>query len=106
MKMFGSYVSLLAAVVLLLFAAAPAQAQFNASLSGTVMDPTQAVIPGAIVTLTNEATQVTQTQTSGAAGTYQFNQLPPGNYTLATTAKGFQQNTTATSRWSPRVRAC
>ena len=78
-----------AAVFLL---ATMANAQFNASLSGTVQDTTQAVIPGATVTLTNTATQATQTATSSSGGAYQFNELPPGSYTLAVTAKGFQQN--------------
>lgn len=78
---------------LLLAAAIPASAQFSASLSGTVLDTTQAIIPSAKVTLTNNATHATQTVTSGTAGTYQFNELPPGIYTVTSTAKGFQQNT-------------
>ena len=78
-----------------LFAFVPANAQFNASLSGTVLDPSQAVIPGATVTLINDSTQVTQTATSGAEGTYQFSELPPGTYTVKVAAKGFQQNTTS-----------
>ncbi len=79
------------ALVLLLMAGT-ASAQFNASLSGTVMDTTQAAIPGATATLTNPATQVAQTATSGSDGTYHFGELPPGSYTLTVSAKGFQQN--------------
>ena len=67
-----------------------AYAQFNASLSGTVTDPTGAVIPGATVTLRNTATQALRTATSGDQGTYQFSELPPGDYALNGTAKGFQ----------------
>jgi hypothetical protein len=82
--------------ILVLFAAllgaSVARAQFNASLSGTVMDTTQAAIPGARVILTNPATKVTQTVTSSAVGVYQFGELPPGDYTLTVSAKGFQQN--------------
>jgi hypothetical protein len=80
-------------VALLLLASVSARAQFNASLSGTVQDNTQALIPGATVTLTNDATQATRTITSGGTGTYQFNELPPGSYTVKVTAKGFKQNT-------------
>jgi hypothetical protein len=69
------------------------RAQFNASLSGSVADQTQAVIPGATVTLTNDATQVTRKTTSSASGTYQFNELPPGTYTVKTSLTGFQENT-------------
>jgi len=82
-----------AGVAFLLLASVAAKAQFSASLSGSVLDPTQAVIPGATVTLTNDATQATQTAISGGQGTYRFNELPPGTYTVNVTAKGFQGNT-------------
>ena len=85
----------LSVVILLIFASASASAQFNASLSGTVQDVTQAVIPGASVTLINDDTQATQTVISGATGTYQFNKLPPGSYTVKVVAKGFEQNMTS-----------
>lgn len=81
-----------ALVFVALLMAGTARAQFNASLSGTVMDSTQAAIPGATLTLTNPATQVTQTATSSGDGVYHFGELPPGNYKLTVTAKGFQQN--------------
>lgn len=80
-------------IALLLLAGLSASAQFNASLSGTVLDPTQAIIPGATVTITNVDTQASKTATSGDAGTFQFTELPPGTYTVSVTAKGFQQNT-------------
>ena len=77
--------------LLSLFSFAPfAHAQFNASLSGTVIDPSGAVIPGATVTLTNMATQAVRTATSTSQGTYQFSELPPGDYSLSGAAKGFQ----------------
>jgi predicted aspartyl protease len=79
-----------AAIVLMI--AASASAQFNASLSGTVFDSTKAAIPGATVTLTNNGTQQTQTVTSSSSGSYQFNELAPGTYTVTVKANGFQQN--------------
>lgn len=82
-----------AGAALLLLASLSGQAQFNASLSGTVLDPTQAVIPGATVILTNDGTKATQTVVSGDAGNYQFNELAPGTYTVKASAKGFQQST-------------
>lgn len=81
-----------ACVAVLLVASVSARAQFSASLSGTVFDATQAVIPGATVVLTNDATQAKQTVISGGAGSYQFNELSPGSYSVAVTAKGFQQS--------------
>lgn len=83
--------SLTLCAVLISFSIA-ARAQFNASLSGTILDPTQAAIPGATVVLTNDATQIKKTVQSTADGTYQFNQLGPGTYSLVVTASGFQQN--------------
>jgi hypothetical protein len=69
-----------------------AHAQFNASLSGTVLDPTQAAIPGATVTLTNNATRDKRIVTSGGAGNYTFTALTSGTYTVSATAKGFKSN--------------
>jgi hypothetical protein len=83
----------LAALTVVLLGSSVARAQFNASLSGTVLDPTKAVIPNATVTLTDDATQTAKTTTSSGDGTYQFNELPPGTYTLKITVKGFQDNT-------------
>jgi hypothetical protein len=83
----------LAALTVVLLGSSLARAQFNASLSGTVLDPTKAVIPNATVTLTDNATQAAKTTTSSGDGTYQFNELPPGTYTLKATANGFRQNT-------------
>ncbi len=81
-------------ILIALVCAAPtiARAQFGASLSGTVQDPTQAVIPGATVTLSNDSTQAKQTVVSGPSGTFQFRELAPGSYTVTVAAKGFQQN--------------
>ena len=85
----------LAGLALLLLASVTARAQFSASLSGSVLDATQAVIPGATVTLTNDATQATQTVTSSSSGAYRFNELPPGTYTVNATATGFQPTSTS-----------
>ena len=80
------------AIALVLLSAGVARAQFNASLSGTVLDTTQAAIPGATVTLTNASTQSVRISQSSSSGTYQFSELAPGNYAVTVIAKGFQQN--------------
>jgi hypothetical protein len=82
---------LLSLVVLALFAAVPLMAQTGTSnISGRVVDAKEAVLPGAVVTLTNEATRVTQTQTTSESGVYAFSSLPPGNYTITVEASGFK----------------
>ena len=70
----------------------PALAQFNASLSGTVTDTSGAVVGGATVTLTNKGSQAAKTFTTTGAGYYNFSELPPGSYSLVSTAKGFQKS--------------
>ncbi len=69
-------------------------AQYNASIQGTVMDPSGAVIPGATITVTNQATNVARTTQSNANGFYNVTSLPPGAYTVAVKAAGFEDDTT------------
>ena len=83
--------TLLALLALLIFLPS-AHAQTTATLSGTVQDPTSAVIPGATVSLVNEATQDTRVASANANGFFAFPSLVPGNYTLKITAKGFSGN--------------
>ena len=90
MQSTGAKVALLCAALLLL-AAPAARAQFGASLSGTVTDPSGAVIPGATVTLTNPATHETRTATTGSSGYYSFSELGAGSYAVTVTANGFRE---------------
>ena len=64
----------------------------NASLSGTVTDPSNAVVPGAKLTLTNEATGFQSAFVSDAAGEYSFHNLTPGKYDLSVSAAGFKSS--------------
>jgi Carboxypeptidase regulatory-like domain len=68
----------------------PALAQFSSAIEGTVVDQSSAVVPGATVTITNEANGVTQTGTSTTAGYYRFPALPSGSYTLRASLSGFK----------------
>lgn len=61
---------------------------------GTVTDPTGPVIPGAVVTLTEQNTQATTTKTATDSGDFAFTFVPPGTYTLRIDAKGFKPLTT------------
>jgi len=62
----------------------------NASLSGTVMDPSNAVVPGAKLTLVNESSGFQSVDVSDSAGEYTFRNLTPGKYDLTVTATGFK----------------
>ena len=86
-----SHLSLLVPVVCAVFFAfaAPAFAQFSASIQGTGQDSSGSAIPSATVTLTNVDTGVKQTATSDSTGVYRFASLAPGNYEIAGAATGF-----------------
>lgn len=81
------------AVALLVFSAsALAQAQATAAdLSGTVTDPSGAVVAGATVTAKNIGTNAARTVVSGPDGDYQFIGLPPGEYEISAQASTFKK---------------
>jgi hypothetical protein len=63
----------------------------TAGLQGTVVDSSGAVIPGATVTVRNEATGATRTTRTDPQGHYSFYNLPPGNSALFVQFTGFQR---------------
>jgi Carboxypeptidase regulatory-like domain len=67
-----------------------AHAQVTATLTGTVQDASGGVIPGAEVTLINDATGETRKVETNGAGLYAFPSLTPGTFDIRATAKGFQ----------------
>lgn len=62
------------------------------SVTGTVKDPTDALVIGAACTLTNTATGVTQKTNTTSAGAYAFPIVQVGTYTLKVQAKDFQES--------------
>lgn len=60
------------------------------SLSGTVLDPQGNAVAGAVITATNVVIDASRAATSSKEGSYQIQQLPPGNYKLRVEAKGFK----------------
>src|SRR5438128_362196 len=60
------------------------------SLSGTVSDPSGAIVPGATVTLVNNATGAERSAISNSTGTFDFQALQPGTYTISVDARGFR----------------
>ena len=62
----------------------------TATISGTLTDPTGALLPKAAVTLTSSETGITRSFTTDNTGRYSFSQLPPSTYTLSVKAKGFK----------------
>jgi hypothetical protein len=77
--------------VLFLVPAAFAQ-QTDATVSGTVTDPSGAHVVAATVTARNVATGVAVPVTTNEAGVYSFPPLPPGKYTFTAEHPGFRRS--------------
>ncbi len=78
-------------MLLLAVTAAHAQTSSTAPLTGTVMDPSGAVIPAAKVTVLNEANGAVYSSVTEANGTFNVPSLPSGMYTVTVAAAGFKQ---------------
>ncbi|MGH9346845.1 MAG: carboxypeptidase regulatory-like domain-containing protein, partial [Vicinamibacterales bacterium] len=77
--------------VVLLGAAAPASAQRStATIRGTVRDSSQAVVPGATVTATNQDTGLARTSVTNTQGSYSLPDLPVGRYNVTAELAGFK----------------
>src|SRR5262252_833802 len=80
--------------LLLLFAAGAVDARGQAvygSISGTVTDPSGAVVSGATVTITSLDRGTSDTVTTNDSGLYVKERLVPGNYEVKLEAQGFKQ---------------
>jgi hypothetical protein len=78
-------------IVMLLLLPSMLLADVTGSILGVVRDPSQAVIKGARVTVTNTQTNFSQQTVTADDGSYRFLSLPVGNYKVNVTTAGFQQ---------------
>ena len=76
------YLVLCSLLLLVICGATNAQSIVTGAVSGTITDPSGAVVTDAKVTLVSDATQETQTAVTGPTGTYQFPLLKPGKYSV------------------------
>ena len=77
--------------LVVMFLAVPrAWAQFSSGFTGIVVDQTGAVVVGAKVTATNEATHVSNVAASNDSGNFRLPSLPGGVYTVEVNAAGFK----------------
>lgn len=86
--------STLLAVAALAILASPissfAQYHVNGTITGTVTDPSGAVVAGVRVTATDVATNTSQSTVTNASGVYLFSDIPPATYTVTVTIEGFR----------------
>src|SRR5262250_3877324 len=67
-----------------------AQTVATGAITGTVADPSGAVMPAVTITATERATRAARTAETDANGGYRISLLPPGEYSLQFTAQGFK----------------
>jgi hypothetical protein len=83
----------LAFIAMLLVPTSRAWGQDNATINGTVVDASGALVPNAAISLTNPATGQARQVTSNSAGAYRFANVGVGTYTLSASVAGFQKYT-------------
>src|SRR5580704_8095428 len=84
----GSRLAILFAALCVMFVV-PALAQ-EATIVGTVTDPSGASVPNASITITNTDTGVARSQPTNSDGQYVAPDLIIGHYTVRVTATGFK----------------
>jgi len=78
------------AIISILFASLAALGQsVDGTITGLVNDPSGAVVPGATVTATNQATQVQYSVATTAQGEYRLEHIPVGTYEVKAAKTGF-----------------
>jgi len=66
-----------------------AQSTNTGTITGTVTDQSGAVVPDALITVTDAATNTPRTTTTSNAGQYVLVNVPPGRYRISATKSGF-----------------
>ncbi len=69
----------------------PVFAQTRGTLSGTIQDPSGAIVPGVSVTIRNTQTGEEFTAVSDSVGVYKFPSIPLGTYNLTAQPAGFKK---------------
>ena len=80
---------LLALAVFVILPVSVSGQTFRGGISGTVTDQSGAVVPGAMVTVVETATNTSLKTVSSSAGEFAFTNLPLGDYSVTVSASGF-----------------
>ena len=80
---------ILACLAVVLISASVAGQEYRGRVQGSLADDQQLAVPGASVTLRNDATGVAVTRTTGQEGRYLFDYVDPGTYTITAELSGF-----------------
>ena len=85
----ANFAFLVLTVACILPTKALAQGETTSAIVGQVRDTTDAVVPGATVTITNHETGLKRNARTDGAGRFNFPQLKPGTYSVRVEAQGF-----------------
>lgn len=88
-KQFCTRVLLWSFILLTLPALSLYAQETTGGLQGTVKDPSGAVVPRAHVVITGTTLVGSKEENTDSSGYYRFANLPPGDYTITVSAKGF-----------------
>src|SRR3989442_6895976 len=80
----------LLALISVLSSASFGQALSAGTVAGVVLDPNNAAVPNASVTIANSVTGFKRTVSTNTDGTFRFDNVPPNNYQLSVSASGFE----------------
>ena len=72
---------------------AAAQTSATGAIIGSVMDPSNAAIAGAEITVQSSVTNISRKTATDSTGNYTVSLLPPGAYSVTVAAKGFKTQT-------------
>src|ERR1700674_1826183 len=86
----GRFALLVLSIACLLPAEALAQGETTSAIVGQVRNTTNAVVPGATVTIANPETGLRHSAKTDDAGRFNFPQLKPGTYSVKVEAQGFE----------------
>jgi carboxypeptidase family protein len=76
---------------LLSFFSAAAWGQEAGSITGRVVDPQGAAVPGVKITIEQQGTQIARTTTTGTEGLYSFANVAVGAYNVTAETQGFKK---------------
>jgi hypothetical protein len=82
---------LISSVVLILLVLPAFSQETTGTITGSVSDPQNALVPGAVLTLNNLDQGASRKATSNQQGIYEFRFLEPGRYQVAASRTGFRQ---------------
>ncbi len=99
----------LAIILFLSVSSTSGQVSITGKITGVVTDASGAAVPNATVTVKSTALMAARTMSSQGDGSYLFDLLPPGTYSLTVSASGFktaeQTNIVITSGFTATVNA-